>query len=123
MSFLYNNIAAITVAVTASVVAWMFGGARGDLLLPVVPWLCALMVEVLLCFPQRHHDETTYDARERLWHDLKRSWLVKISLVFMALLLVPFVNNGLCPGCDAAQIATGVSPEPPCRTSGISNAL
>lgn len=114
MSFLYNNIAAITVAVTASVVAWMFGGARGDLLLPVVPWLCALMVEVLICFPQRHHDETTYDARERLWHDLKRSWLVKISLVFMALLLVPFVNNGLCPGCDAAQIATGVSPEPPC---------
>ena len=114
MSFLYNNIAVIAVAVTASVVAWMFGGARGDLLLPVVPWLCALMVEIVLCFPQRHHNETTYEARERLWHDLKRSWLVKISLIFMALLLVPFVNNGLCPGCDAELIATGVSPEPPC---------
>ena len=114
MSFLYNNIAVIAVAATASVVAWMFGGARGDLLLPVVPWLCALMVEIVLCFPQRHRDETTYEARERLWHDLRKSWLVRISLIFMALLLVPFVNNGLCPGCDAALLATGVSPKPPC---------
>ena len=114
MSFLYNNIAVIAVAVTASVVAWMFGGARGELLLPVVPWLCALMVEIVLCFPQRHRDETTYDARERLWHDLKKSWVVRISLVFMALLLVPFVNNGLCPSCDAELLATGVSAEPPC---------
>ena len=114
MSFLYNNIAAITVAAVASVVAWMFGGARGELLLPVVPWLCALMVEIVLCFPQRHRNETTYDARERLWHDLKKSWLVRISLIFMALLLVPFINNGLCPGCDAELLATGVSAEPPC---------
>ena len=113
MSFLCNNIAAIVVAAVASVKAWMFGGARGDLLLPVVPWLCAIMVEVLLCYPQRHHTETTYDARERLWLDLKKSWLVRISLIFMGLLLVPFINNGLCPACDAALIATGVSPEPP----------
>ena len=113
MSFLYNNIAVIAVAVTASVVAWMFGGARGELLLPVVPWLCAFMVEIVLCFPQRHQTETTYDARERLWYDLRKSWLVKISLIFLALLLVPFVNNGLCPGCDAELLASGVSAKPP----------
>ena len=113
MSFLYNNIAAIVVAAVASVVAWLFGGARGDLLLPVVPWLFALMVEVILCYPQRHHGETTYEARSRVWHELKRSKLVWVSCGLLALLLIPFINNGLCTGCDAALIAQGHSPEPP----------
>ena len=113
MSFLYNNIAAIVVAAVASIVAWLFGGARGDLLLPVVPWLFALMVEVILCYPQRHHGETTYEARSRVWHELKRSKLVWISCGLLALLLIPFINNGLCTGCDAALIAQGHSPEPP----------
>ena len=113
MSFLYNNISVITVALVASVVAWMFGGARGDLLMPVVPWLCALMVEVLLFFPQRHHDESTYEARARIWSELRYGWICKISLLLLLLLLIPFVNNGLCPGCDAALIASGVDPKPP----------
>lgn len=113
MSFLYNNVAAIVVAAVASVVAWLFGGARGDLLLPVVPWLFALMVEVILCYPQRHHGETTYEARSRVWYELKRSKLVWVSFGLLVLLLIPFVNNGLCTGCDAALIAQGHSPKPP----------
>ena len=113
MSFLYNNVAAIVVAAVASVVAWLFGGARGDLLLPVVPWLFVLMIEVILCYPQRHHGESTYEARSRVWHELKRSKLVWISCGLLALLLIPFINNGLCTGCDAALIAQGHSPKPP----------
>ena len=113
MSFLYNNVAAIAVAAVASVVTWLFGGARGDLLLPVVPWLFVLLVEILLCYPQRHRGETTYEARARVWGELKRSKVVWVSLALFALLLVPFVNNGLCTGCDAALIAQGLSPKPP----------
>ena len=113
MSFLYNNIAAIAVAAVASVIAWMFGGARGDLLIPVVPWLFVLMTEIVLCYPQRHHDETTYEARARLWGDLRKSWLVRVVVIFLVLLLIPFANNGLCSRCDAELIATGVNADPP----------
>ena len=115
MSFLCNNIAAITVALVASVVAWLFGGARADLLLPVAPWLSVLLVEVLVCFPQRHEGETTYDARTRAWRDLRESKIVWISLAFLMLLVIPFFNDGLCPTCDAALIAQGANPRPPFR--------
>ena len=113
MSFLCNNIAAITVAAVASAVAWLFGGARADLLLPVAPWLSVLLVEVLICFPQRHEGETTYDARTRVWRDLRESKIVWISLAFLVMLVIPFFNDGLCPTCDAALIAQGANPRPP----------
>ena len=112
MSFLYDNIAVIAVAAVASVMGWLFGGARGDLLVPVVPWLFALMVEIIVFFPQRHRGETIYEARARVWHAMKRSPLVWVSCGLFLLLLIPFVNNGLCTGCDAALIAQGRSPKP-----------
>lgn len=113
MLFLYDNVAAIVVAAVASTVAWLFGGARGEFLLPVVPWLFVLLVEVLVCFPQRHRGESAYDARERVWDELRRSKVAWVSFGFLALLLIPFVNSGLCPGCDAALIAQGADPKPP----------
>ena len=112
MSFFANNAAALAVGIVVSVMGWMFGGTRGDLLIPVVPWLLALMIEVLICFPQRHSYENTYDARERVWGDMKKDPLTWIVVGFLALLAVPFVNNGLCVNCDAAQIAQGLSPDP-----------
>ena len=113
MSFLYNNIAVLTVVAVASAMGWLFGGARGDLLVPVVPWLFALMVEVLVCFPQRHRGETTYEARARVWRTLLRSPFVWLSCGLLLLLAIPFVNSGLCTGCDAALIAQGHDPKPP----------
>ena len=113
MSFLYNNIAVLTVVAVASAMGWLFGGARGDLLVPVVPWLFALMVEVIICFPQRHRDETIYEARARVWRTLLRSPFVWLSCGLLLLLAIPFVNCGLCTGCDAALIAQGCDPEPP----------
>lgn len=113
MSFLYNNLAVIVVAAVASALAWLYGGARGDLLLPVVPWLFVLLVEVVVCFPQRHCGETTYEARERVWQELRESKIVWFSCGFMALLMIPFFNYGLCTACDAALIAQGADPEPP----------
>jgi len=113
MSFLYNNVAALTVAAVASVLVWLFGGTRGDLLPSVVPWLFFLMVEVLFCFPQQHANESIYEARTRVWRAMKKGPVVWVSLGLLLLLLIPFVNNGLCPSCDARAIARGVSPRPP----------
>ena len=112
MLWLCENFAPLAVALAASAVAWMYGGARGDLLPPVVPWIFALLLEVFLCFPQRHHYETSFKARERVWRELRRSPVFWTALGLLLLLLIPFVNNGLCPGCDAALIAQGVNPSP-----------
>ena len=113
MSFLYNNIAVLVVVAVISTLGWLYGGARGDLLVPVVPWLFVLLLETIICFPQRHHGEATYEARARVWHALGRSPLVWLSCGFLLLLMIPFVNAGLCTGCDAALIAQGSDPNPP----------
>lgn len=112
MWFLYDNIVAIAVASVASILAWLYGGTIGSKLIPVVPWLVIFLVEIMLCFPQRHRDETPYEARERVWYDLKRDPLTWVVLGFLALLLVPFVNKGLCPICDYPAIVEGADPSP-----------
>ena len=113
MSFLFNNAAVLAVAAVVSLMGWMFGGTRGELLVPVVPWVFVLMLEVIFFFPQRHSYETTYDARERVWHDMKRDPLVWVALGFLLLLMVPFVNKGLCVVCDSVAIANGADAKPP----------
>lgn len=113
MSFLSNNIAAILVAVTVSALGWIYGGTRGDLVNPVLPWLTVLMLEISIAFPQRHRDESMFDARERVWSSLKGDPFVWTSLALILLLAVPFVNRSLCVGCDAELVATGASPTPP----------
>ena len=113
MSFLYNNFAAVVVAAVVSLMAWLWGGVRGDLLVRTVPWLSVILVETLFCFPQRHHGETTYEARARLWGDLKRSPVFWIAFGLLVLLAIPFANNGLCRTCDAAVLAQGVKADPP----------
>lgn len=113
MSFLCNNVAAIVVALVASVLPWLYGGMRPDLLAAVAPWLLIMLVEVMICFPQRHHGESTYEARERVWHELKHSPLVLVALILLAVLAIPFFNSGLCEICDAAKIAMGENSAPP----------
>ena len=112
MWFLGNNLSVWLVALVASTVVWLFGGTRGDLLLPVAPWLFAFLIEVIVFFPQRHRTESTYEARARAWASLKSDPVVWLSLGLFALLLVPFLNNGLCAHCDAELIAQGIDPEP-----------
>ena len=92
MQFLYNNIVVFHVFAVCAVFAWLFGGTRGDYLLPVMPWVTALLVEVMVCFPQHHDGETTYEARERVWEAMRKDPLVWLSLGFILLLLVPFLN-------------------------------
>ena len=115
MSFLYENAAVMYIALALSAVTWIFGGTRGELLVPVVPWLVVFMLEVMLCFPQRRTGESMNGARHRVWKAMWRDPLVWTALGLTALLAVPFVNNGLCPVCDYDKIMLGLDPSPPVK--------
>ncbi len=114
MYFFYDNVSTIMVAVIACTFAWVFGGTMAQYINPAMPWLLAMLVEVMMFFPQRHAGETTYEARERVWQEMKSDPLVWVAVGFMALLMIPFVNKGLCPICDYAAIHFGgADPAPP----------
>ncbi len=112
MLFLYNNIAVIHVFAVLALFAWLFGGSRAEYILPVMPWATAFLLEAMICFPQHHSGETTYEARERVWHDMRKDPLVWVSLVFVLIMAIPFINVGLCPICDYPAIAAGADPNP-----------
>ena len=112
MRFLFDNLAVLAVFVLCAAFAWLFGGIRGEYLVPVVPWLTVLMLEICLCFPQRHTNESSYDARERSWGNLKKDPILWLFLGLAALLTIPFLNKGLCPICDYPEIVAGADPKP-----------
>ena len=107
MLFLYDSIVAIQIAAVACGFAWLFGGIVAGALVPVMPWLWAILLEVMLCFPQRHSGETIYEARARVWYRLKKDPLTWVVVGFLLLLQIPFVNKGLCPICDYPAIVNG----------------
>lgn len=113
MSFVCANLAVFVVAITVSTLGWLYGGMRSDVIASVVPWLLLFLGETLFFFPQKREEETTYQARKRVWKSLKRDSLVWVSVVFMALLAIPFLNKGLCPYCDFKLIHEGINPAPP----------
>lgn len=113
MHFIYNNIPVFILVLVSALMAWIYGGTRAELLVPVVPWLLLFLVQILFFFPQPFSGESLSEARERVWSALRRDRLVFVVFGFLILLAIPFVNNGLCPICDRELIATGVSPEPP----------
>lgn len=115
MSFIYNNLAVLYVAGVVSALGWLFGGTRSDVLSYAAPWMILMLAQVLFLFPQKRASETTYEARERVWHALKKDPLVWTAFGLIVLLAIPFANNGLCVSCDRALIAQGVSPEPPVK--------
>lgn len=113
MSIFTRNVAAIHIALVSILFAWFFGGTRGDYLLSFVPWSLALMLECMLFFPQRRSDENMQIARERVWEEMRYDPLVWISILFMVVLTIPFLNKGLCPICDYPEIMKGASVDPP----------
>ena len=115
MSFLYENAVVMYTTLVISLMAWIFGGTRAELLLPVVPWLVFFLWEMMLCFPQRRAGESLNGARHRVWKAMRRDPLTWTALGFMILLAVPFVNNGLCPVCDYEKITLGINPDPPVK--------
>jgi len=112
MQFLYKNIAVIHVFAVCATFAWLFGGVRPGWTVPVMPWITALLLEALVCFPQQHENEPMYDARERVWRAMRKDPLVWLSLAFVVLLAIPFINTGLCPICDYPEIQAGADSSP-----------
>ena len=113
---LFRNLAVVLVFLAPAACAWLCGGTRADALVPTLPWLLAFLFEGMLFFPQRRPYEDAVSARRRVWHGLKRDPLLYFALLFLLVLLIPFVNRGLCPSCDYPQIlklaaATGLSEE------------
>ncbi len=112
MLFVYKNMLPMVLAASAAVFAWLYGGTIGSVMLGVTPWLCLLLFEGMLFFPQRRNDETSFEARERVWITLTHDPLTLVVLAFVVILAIPFVNVGLCPTCDAEAIAAGANPDP-----------
>jgi len=109
-----NNIVVMHAALVVCAFAWLWGGMRGHELVPVMPWLVALLAEAMLFFPERRNaEESTYMARARVWSAMRADPLVWVELAFLVLLVVPFGNTALCPVCDAAQVSQGLSTHPP----------
>jgi len=72
--------------------AWIHGGTRPDLLLPVIPWLSFMVLELMLVFPQAKSDETLSEARARVFTALIRDPLFYFALLLTVYLCLPFAN-------------------------------
>ena len=112
MDTLCRHVPVLLVFLTLSAAAWLHGGTRTEEMLPVIPWLWALLFEGLLFFPQRRPYEDPFVARRRVWHNLGRDPLLYVTILFLLVLLIPFMNRGLCPVCDYPEIMKGRSPDP-----------
>ena len=99
-----ENVPVALVFLTVAGFSWIFGGASAPHLLPVMPWLWALALEVLLFFPQRHVGESLPDARQRVWRALARDPVAYLTLSFLVVLIMPLFNCGLCAICDYPKI-------------------
>ena len=112
MNALLRQVPVLLVFLTLSVAAWLHGGTRTEAMLPAIPWLWAFLFEVLLFFPQRRPYEDPISARQRAWYKLGRDPLLYVTIVFVLVLAIPFMNRGLCPVCDYPEIMKGRSPDP-----------
>ena len=112
MHYLYDNVVVLAVFAVLASFAWLFGGTRAEYLVTVMPWLTAILVETMICFPQQHDGETSYEARARVWSALKKDPVVWTVIALIGVLLVPFLNVGLCQVCDYPAIAAGADPNP-----------
>ena len=108
-----ENLPVVLVFLTVAGFSWIFGGASGPHLLPVMPWIWALSIETLLFFPQRHPLESITSARSRVWKAMSHDPIAYASIAFMLVLTMPILNKGLCPVCDYPMILSGVDPAPP----------
>ncbi len=111
MDAFFRSIPVLLIFPTLAALAWIRGGTHGDLLVPTVPWLLALVFEVLICFPQRHYGEDAVQARQRCWRRIGRDPVFFLALFFLVVVLgVGFLNKGLCPTCDYATIMANLTP-------------
>ncbi|MDD2598193.1 MAG: hypothetical protein PHO37_03060, partial [Kiritimatiellae bacterium] len=102
MNWFVRNVLVLHVLALVLAFSWIQGGTRAELLVPAIPWLAALALQFLIVFPQAKSTETLMDARERVWRTLRRDPLVYISLLLLALLIIPLFNVAPPPVFDEA---------------------
>ena len=100
MNLFVKNILLLHLFALVAVFCWVHGGARSDLLLPVIPWLAFFILEWLVVFPQVKSTETLFEARSRVWRALKRDPLTYVALAFVMLLVIPLFNVAKPPYFD-----------------------
>lgn len=112
MNWFVRNVLVLHVLAMVVAFSWIQGGTRAELLVPVIPWLAALTLQFLLVFPQAKNTETLMDARERVWHGLRRDPLLYLSLLLLVLLIIPLFNVAPPPVFDAATQRWTNTPPP-----------
>ena len=111
MDAFFRSIPVLLIFPTLAALAWIRGGVFGDMMVPTVPWLLALVFETLICFPQRHSGEDAVQARQRCWRSVGRDPVFFLALLFLVVVLgIPFLNKGLCPTCDYGLILNSLTP-------------
>lgn len=110
INFFVRNALLVHILLLAVAYSWIHGGTRPDLLLPVIPWLTAFMVECLLVFPQARVSETLAEARSRVCRALVRDPLFYLFLALTVLLVLPFFN---VTGSPEFNVTTGEWRIPP----------
>ena len=111
MDAFFRSIPVLLIFPTLAALTWIRGGTHGDMLVPIVPWLLALVFEVLICFPQRHFGEDAVQARQRCWRRMGRDPVFFLTIFFLIVVLgIPFLNKGMCPTCDYATIMANLTP-------------
>ena len=112
MNIFVRNVVLIHVFLLVLAFSWIHGGTRPDLLMPVIPWLTAFLLEFLLVFPQAKSTETLAEARSRVWRSLVRDPLFYLALALTVLLVIPLFNVAGAPVYDEA-LKRWNSPLPP----------
>ncbi len=112
MEAVIRHVPVLLVFLTLFAASWLHGGTQTEKMLPIIPWLWALLFETLLFFPQRRPYEDPVTARRRALHKLGHDPLLYVTVIFVLILVIPFFNRGLCPVCDYPAIMKGRSPDP-----------
>jgi hypothetical protein len=110
--FFVRNALTLQLFILAAAFSWIHGGTRPDLLLPVIPWLTAFVIEMFLVFPQARSTETLSEARQRVCYHLMRDPLLYFSIALTVLLVIPLFNVAGEPMFNQATNAW-VNPKPP----------
>ena len=103
MNFFIRNVLFFHLAALVAAFSWIHGGTRPELLLPVIPWLTAFALEILLIFPQARSNETLSEARSRVWRALLRDPFLYAGLLLTAYLVIPLFNATGAPLFDEAS--------------------
>lgn len=82
---------------------------------PAAVWVSLVSFLGAFLIPPASSKESYFKAVRRIFAEVFKDPFFYIAVAFLALLVVPLFNVGLCPYCDSRAIANGADPLPPYR--------